>query len=157
MFEDIMTNPIIIGIVQGAIFGGEAALFGYMKDENLSLSWKVVLTKQFWEKFSWSKAFKTVLLGVTLGAIARGYGFIKPEQWTWFTDITGLPQISLPLIMNFANTAVVMGADQFSKFIVRRTPLVRLWNGLKDRVLSLLLTRDKLKEILDAAKEQPKQ
>jgi hypothetical protein len=150
-----MYEEIIRGILLGAFYGGQAALYGYLASEELPVSWKAILTTKFWTTFSWTKASKTVLLGITLGAISSGYGFIRPEDWAIFTNYTGLPQISLPLLLNFANTAVVMGADKFIKFIVRRTPLVRAWNWLKDRVLKLLLTRDKIAEIISEETKTP--
>jgi len=143
-----MYEEILKGIAIGAFYGGQAAFYGYLASEELPISWKALLTKEFWQKFSWSKAFKTVLLGIVMGAISHGYGFITPEQWQWFYDFTGINQIPLIVILNFANTAVVLGADKFIKFVVRRTPLVRIWNGIKDRVLKVLLTRDKINEIV---------
>jgi len=145
-----MYEEILKGIAIGTFYGAQAALLGYLKDENLPLSWKIILSKKFWESFSWSKALKTVALGAVMGAISQGYGFIQPNQWAWFTEYTGIPQVSLPVIMNFANTAVVMGTDQFLKFIARRTPLDKIWNSIKVRVLKMFLGQEKLVAIIEA-------
>lgn len=139
----------------GAFYGGQAALFNYMSSEDLPLSWKAILTRKFWETFSVTKASKTILVGVAVGAISVGYGLVRPENWDIFTNYTGLPQIPLKLIVNFATTGVILGVDRLAKFIVRRTPLVRLWNDFKERVLKLLLTRDKIQAIIDEANKEP--
>jgi hypothetical protein len=120
-----MYETIIVEILKGAFYGGQAALFGYMKSEELEKSWTVILTRKFWEKFDLVKALKTVILGGILGAFTRGFTFI-PEGT--FPDPT-----SELIFLNFANTAIVMGVDQFIKLIVRRTPIVRVWNWLKEK------------------------
>jgi hypothetical protein len=146
-----MYENILKGIALGTFYGAQTALLGYLKDEDLPASWKVILSKKFWTCFSWTKALKTVLLGAVMGAISQGYGFIQPYQLAWFTEYTGIPQVSLPVIMNFANTAVVMGADQFSKFVVRRTPLGKAWDALKAKVFVLLSSQEKVIAIIEAA------
>lgn len=140
---------ILRSILIGGFYGGQAAVYGYLASEELPVSWRAIFTKAFWEKFSWSKAGKTVALGIVFGMITQGYAFIKPEDWNYFTEYTGFPKIPLPVILNFANTAVLMGVDKFSKFVVRRTPLVRLWDGLKGRVLKLLTKQEQLKKYLE--------
>ena len=150
-----MYEEIIKGILMGGFYGGQAALYGYLASEELPVSWQAILTRKFWESFSWTKASKTVLLGVMMGILSQGYLFIKPEYWATFTEYTGLPQIPLSLILNFANTAVVMGVDKLAKFVVRRTPLVKAWDGLKNRVLKVLLTRDKIAEIISEETKTP--
>jgi hypothetical protein len=150
-----MYEEILKGIGLGAFYGAQAGLYGYLASEELPISWRVLLTRKFWETFSWTKFGKTVLLGAIVGAVSTGYLNITPDMWTRFTDYTGMPQIPLSLILNFANTAVIMGVDKLAKFVVRRTPLVKAWNGLKDRVLKLLLTRDKLNEIISEATKTP--
>jgi hypothetical protein len=149
IFEDT-----IKGIALGAFYGAQAALFGYLASEELPLSWKVILSKKFWETFSWTKALKTVALGATLGAISQGYGFVRPQDWSVFTEYTGLPQIPLSLLLNFANTAVVLGVDKLSKFVFRRTPLITAWNKFKDSILKLLTAQQKVKEVIEKASEE---
>lgn len=114
-----MYEEIIKGILYGAFYGGQAALFGYLKSEDLPLSWKVVFTKDFWAAFDPTKALKTVFLGMAMGALTQGqiYGLIPTD----------------PIIGNFANDVIVIGVDQLMKLIVRRTPLVRVWNALKEK------------------------
>jgi len=114
-----MYEEIIKGILYGAFYGGQAALFGYLKSEDLPLSWKVVFTKDFWAAFDPIKALKTVFLGMAMGALTQGqiYGLIPTD----------------PIIGNFANDVIVIGVDQLMKLIVRRTPLVRVWNALKEK------------------------
>jgi len=152
-----MFEETIKGIVLGAFYGAQAGLYGYLASEELPVSWKAILTRKFWESFSWTKFGKTVILGAVVGAITTGYFKITPDMWGQFTDYTGIPQIPLSVILNFTNTAVIMGVDKLAKFIVRRTPLVKAWDALKDRVLKLLLTRDKLNEIIADATKTPEE
>jgi len=118
MYEDI-----IKGIALGAFYGAQAALIGYLKSDELEQSWRVVLTKKFWESFEPTKAIKTIVVGAAMGGFTQGqiYGIIPAD----------------PIVSNFGYDIIVMGVDQFVKFIVRRTPLVRLWNALKEKVLKL--------------------
>ena len=120
MFEDI-----IKGIAIGAFYGGQAALFGYMKSNELPTSWTVIFRRKFWTSFDPIKAIKTVTIGSVLGGFTRGMSFVPAGT---FADPT-----EEMVFVNFANTAIVMGVDQFIKFIVRRTPLVKLWNTLRGK------------------------
>jgi len=138
-----MDTQLLKGIGLGMFYGAQAGVIGYLASEELPLSWKVLLTRKFWETFSWTKFSKTVLLGAVVGGITTAYFNVTPDMWTRFTDYTTIPQIPLSLILNFANTAVIMGIDRLAKFIVRRTPLVRVWNNIKDRILRILLAEDK--------------
>ena len=114
-----MYEIMIKGILYGAFYGGQAALFGYLKSEDLPLSWKAVLTKDFWAAFDPVKALKTIFLGMAMGGLSQGtiYGLIPTD----------------PITQNFANDTIVIGVDQLIKLIVRRTPLVKLWNALKKK------------------------
>lgn len=126
-----MIEEIIKNIALGAFYGTQAALFGYMKDENLPLSWTAVFTKKFWETFSPVKAFKTIVLGAFMGAFGT-FSILNTEN-KWLDPTETL------IIYNFAYSAIVMGVDQFIKFVVRRTPIVRAWNYLKAKWNSLPL------------------
>jgi hypothetical protein len=102
----------------GIFFGLQAALYGYLKSEDLPVSWQAIFTRAFWDKFDPIKALKTTLLGGVIGfftTLQMG-GFITAENFIFF---------------NFANAIMVMGVDQFIKLIVRRTPIVKAWNKLK--------------------------
>ena len=144
-----MYEEILKGLLLGTFYGAQAGLYGYLASEELPISWKVILTRKFWETFSWTKFGKTVLLGAIMGLVTTGYFKISPNMWGQFTEYTGIPQIPLSVILNFANTAVIMGVDKLAKLIVRRTPLAKAWNGLKARILKLLLTRDAIKKIIE--------
>lgn len=150
-----MWQDIIRGILIGAFYGGQAALYGYLASEDLPVSWRAIFTKAFWEKFSWTKAGKTIFLGIIIGAISQGYNFIDPHSWELFTEATGLPQIPLGVVLNFAYTAAILGFDKFTKFIVRRTPLVKAWDKFKTWIIKVLTTRDQVKEYLEEHKEEP--
>lgn len=115
-----------MGILRGAFYGAQAALFGYMKSNELPSSWTVIFRRKFWESFDPVKALWTVSLGALMGAFTRGMTFVPAGT---FADPT-----EEVIFVNFASTAIVMGVDQFMKFIVRRTPLVRMWNALKAKL-----------------------
>lgn len=117
---------ILRGIIVGMFYGAQASLFGYLKSEDLPTSWKVVLTKAFWEKFKAGKAFKTVLVGAFLGGFTAGKVFLP-------STLTG--SVDFIVFANFFNDVVVIGVDQLFKLLVRRTPIVRLWNAFKEKVL----------------------
>jgi hypothetical protein len=121
MFEDV-----IKGIAMGAFYGAQAALFGYMKSNELPASWTVIFRKKFWESFDPVKAIETIILGAGLGAFTNSMSFVPAGT---FSDST-----EEAIFVNFANTAIIMGADQLRKFIVRRTPLIRVWNALKEKL-----------------------
>lgn len=116
-----MFEETIKGICLGAFYGAQAALFGYLKDEDLPKSWSIVFTRKFWEGFSPVKAIKTVAIGCGLGA----FGIVKTE---YNLD---------PVTINFFNDVIVIGVDQLVKLIVRRTPIVRFWNAIKENVFKL--------------------
>lgn len=117
---------ILRGILTGAFYGAQAALFGYLKSEDLGNSWGVLFKKDFWLKFKPGKAAKTVLVGAILGGFTSGKVFLP-------ADITG--SLDFLVFANFFNDVVVIGVDQLIKLIVRRTPIVRLWNAFKEKVL----------------------
>jgi hypothetical protein len=119
---EIIVVDVLKNVGLGMFYGGQAALFGYMKDNDLPLSWTAVLTKDFWAKFDPIKSLKTVLLGALLGGVTQGMSVIPVDL---------VDPVERIVVMNFANTAIIMGIDQFVKFVVRRTPLVRAWNWLK--------------------------
>jgi hypothetical protein len=116
-----MNIEILKNIALGAFYGFQAAIFGYLKDENLPKSWSIVFTKAFWTKFSPVKAIKTIIIGAGLGA----FGVVKTE---YNLDI---------VTINFFNTIIVTGTDQLVKLIVRRTPIVKVWNAIKAKFLKL--------------------
>jgi len=118
-----MYEEIIKGILLGTFYGGQAALFGYLKSSDLPVSWTIILTKKFWETFEPIKAFKTIVLGGLMGAFGA-FSVLNIEN-KWLT-----PEETF-VVYNFAYSALVMGIDQFVKFVVRRTPIVRAWNWLK--------------------------
>jgi len=119
-----LVEEILKGILLGAFYGAQAALYGYLKSEELPISWSVIFTKKFWEKFSPEKALKTILLGMVFGAFTQGMQFLPPEM---------LADPGTMIFINFMNTAIIMGVDQLMKLIVRRTPLVKAWNWLKEK------------------------
>jgi hypothetical protein len=121
-----MYVEILKDIALGAFYGAQAALFGYLKSEDLPVSWTAIFKREFWAKFDPVKALKTVVLGGVLGAFTKGMTFVPAGT---FADPT-----EEAVFFNFANTAIVMGVDQFMKFVVRRTPLIRMWNALKAKI-----------------------
>ena len=151
-----MYEQYLQGIALGALYGLEAGVVNYMSGEDLPVSWSSILTIKFWSSLSITKLVKTMLIGMVVGAVTNGYGFISPAEWQQFTQQTGIPQIPLPLIINFLSTVVVSGVDRMVKTIVRRTPLVHAWNGLKTRVLGLLSDLDKVKKASAAAQAAQK-
>jgi len=155
MFEEYL--PYIQGIILGAFYGAQASLYTYLATENLPLSWQTILTKRFWETFQWTKFGKTMLVGMVFGALTTAYGFVSPGQWDFFTQITGLPQIPLGLILNFANTGIVIGVDRLTKLVIRRTPLVRAWDKFKEWVFKILTAQAKAKAIIEEAKKEEHQ
>lgn len=152
MYIDPEIIKILKGIAMGAFYGAQANIYSYLSSEDLPLSWRALLTKKFWETFSWLKFGKTVLLGSVFGAIVSGYGFITPEQWVIFTEYTGLPEVPLSMILNFANTGVIIAVDRLTKLIVRRTPLIKGWDALKVKILQVLTLQEKAKKVIEEAK-----
>jgi hypothetical protein len=144
------------GIALGALYGLEAGIVGYMSGEDLPVSWSSILTTKFWASLSLTKLAKTVLVGMVVGAITNGYGFVSTSEWQQFTQQTGIPQIPLPLIINFVSTMVVSGVDRMAKFIIRRSPIMHGWNGIKSRILGLLADLDKVKKASAAAQAAQK-
>jgi len=108
-------GQFLLVVGKGALTGGIAALVGYMKQEELEPSWKTVLTRDFWWAFDPVKALKTVLLGMIIGAfMAKG--------------------ITQDVLADFGlMTLITYGVDALVKLIVRRTPIVRAWNWLKEK------------------------
>lgn len=115
-----ITEEIVKALLQAIASGGLAGLMGYMKQEELGTSWKVIFTKKFWEKFQPTKALKTVLVSMIVYGIAY-YFKVAPQT---------IEEIGLM-------TFIVYGVDALVKFIVRRTPLVRAWNWLKVQALEI--------------------
>lgn len=124
-----IVKEILVGLGYGAFYGAQAALMGYMKSEDLPQSWSVILTKKFWENFDPIKALKTVTIGALLGAFSRGKIYIPLDA----------SSVEMATLTNFVNDIIILGVDQLVKLIVRRTPLVRIWNGFKEKVLKLPL------------------
>jgi len=151
-----MIADILKGIGLGAFYGAQASLYAYISSEDLPVSWKALMTKKFWETFSWTKFGKTVLLGAIVGATTTAYFNVTPDMWIQFTEYTGLPQVPLSLILNFANTGVIIAIDRLTKLVVRRTPLVKAWDALKARVLKLLEMQAKAKAIIQGVPEEAK-
>lgn len=114
-------KTIILAFLQALASGGLAGLLGYMKQEELGTSWRVVLTRKFWEKFNLTKAIKTILISMVVYGVAYYYNVAPTDV---FAEIGVM-------------TLVVYGVDAFIKFIVRRTPLVKAWNWLKEKALNI--------------------
>lgn len=119
----------IYAIAIGALYGGEAALIGYLKSEDLPNGWKALLTKEFWATFDLPKAMKTVIFGAVLGAFID-FTEILPESWK--------SDPSYPAYVAFVPSLIVLAAETVVKAIMRRTPLMRVWNGVKDAAISFL-------------------
>lgn len=111
---------IVLPFLQALATGGLAGLLGYMKMEELGDSWKVIFTRKFWTTFKPIKALKTILISMAVYAIAYKYG----------VTVSTLEEIGIM-------TLIVYGVDALVKFIVRRTPLIRAWNWLKDKALEV--------------------
>lgn len=114
-----MKEALLVAL-KGAATGGLAALIGYMKQEELGISWKVVFTKKFWNTFDPIKALKTVIIGMIVGAISVTFGYT-------YNDLVDFGVMTL----------IVYGVDALTKLIVRRTPIVRAWNWLKEKATSV--------------------
>ena len=117
MFEEEI-KLYVLPLLQAVLSGGLAGLIGYMKQEELGTSWKVIFTKKFWTVFDPVKALKTVLISIAVYVLAYRLG------WTPKT----IEEIG---VMTF----IVYGVDAIVKLAVRRTPLVKVWNWLKEQVL----------------------
>lgn len=109
-------KAVVLPFLQALASGGLAGLLGYMKMEELGTGWKVIFTKKFWEVFKPTKAIKTILVSMIVYGIAYYFGW-TPEF------VEGLTIMTL----------IVYGVDALVKFIVRRTPLVKVWNWLKTK------------------------
>lgn len=114
---EVEIEAVVLPLLQALLSGGIAGLMGYMKQEELGDSWKVIFTKKFWDRFDPVKALKTVLISMAVYVIAYQFG------WTPKT----IEEIGVL-------TFIVYGVDALVKVIVRRTPLVRAWNWLKEQV-----------------------
>ena len=115
-----ITVEMVKALLQAIMSGGMAGLMGYMKMEELGDSWKVIFTRKFWEKFEPTKALKTVIISMIVYGIAYAFGGTP----------TTLEEIGVM-------TLVVYGVDALMKVIVRRTPIVRVWNWLKEQALDI--------------------
>lgn len=141
--------PTLVIIATGAFYGAEAALFNFLKSEDLPISWKALFSKDFWTKFDVVKALKTVLIGMLLGAFTQGriympqvieaLGF-SPSDPTFIAIMATVPSL------------IVYGVDALVKLVVRRTPLMRVWNGIKAYALKTLQAKE---DLVKAAKETP--
>jgi len=116
-----ITVEMLKAFLQAIMSGGLAGLMGYMKQEELGTSWKVIFTRKFWEKFEPTKALKTMLISVIVYGISFYFG-VKPA--TTFEEVGVM-------------TLIVYGVDALMKFIVRRTPIVSGWNWLKEKALEI--------------------
>ena len=115
-----ITVEMLKAFLQALMSGGLAGLMGYMKQEELGDSWKVIFTKKFWEKFNPVKASKTIIISVIVYGVIYVFGGTP----------TTLEEIGVM-------TLVVYGVDALMKLIVRRTPIVRAWNWLKEQALDI--------------------
>lgn len=147
MFEAYI--PTLEYIATGAFYGAEAALFGFLKSEELPISWKVLFSKDFWTKFDAVKALKTVLIGMVLGAWTNGTLYMP--QIAEALNVTTSDPTYLAVLATVPSL-IVFGVDAFVKFVVRRTPLVRVWNGIKAYALKILQAKE---DLVKAAKETP--
>jgi len=113
-------QAIVLPFLQAMLSGGLAGLMGYMKQEELGTSWKVIFTRKFWEKFEPTKAVKTIIVSAVVYTIALAFGWVPST----------IEEVGIM-------TLVVYGVDALMKFIVRRTPLVKVWNWLKEEALKV--------------------
>lgn len=111
----------IMMLLQILAAGALAGLIGYMKQESLPPSWKAVFSKEFWEKFDPVKALKTVFISLIIALIAYVFNM---------DIVTATIQLEYIGLM----TAITIFADQAVKVIVRRTPLVKVWNWVKEQL-----------------------
>lgn len=117
---------ILLDLALGAITGAETALLGYMKGEDLEAGFRAIFTKKFWENFSPPKALKTVLLGAVIGAFTAGKTYLPTDN------------IEVLAFTNFLNIALILGVENFVKFVMRRTPLMKGWDWFKQKFLQLI-------------------
>jgi hypothetical protein len=113
-------KAIVLPFLQALASGGLAGLMGYMKQEELGTSWKVIFTRKFWERFEPTKALKTVLVSMITYGVAYTFGWIPST-----VEEVGIM------------TLIVYGVDALVKFIVRRTPISKAWNWLKTQALEI--------------------
>lgn len=147
MFESLQLYiPILLHIATGAFYGAEAALFGFLKSEELPTSWRALLTKAFWTKFDVVKALKTVLIGMLIGAWTNGSLYMP--QIAEALNISVSDPMYLAVITTVPSL-IVYAVDGIVKFVVRRTPLVRVWDAIKVYALKAL---QKQEEIVEKAK-----
>ena len=135
-------EPILEGIAEGAWYGALASVISFLKDENLPVSWNVIFTQEFWSTFQPVKFLKTVLVGMALGAVVKGQ-FYAPQ-------IAGAIGVSTtnPTYLAVVATApsmVVYAVDSLVKLIVRRTPLMHVWNKVKAFALKELKRQEIVK------------
>ena len=116
----MISEEILVAFFKALASGGLAGLMGYMKQEELGESWKVIFTRKFWEKFEPTKALKTITVSVVVYGIAYAFE-IQPQT----------------LIDMGVMTTIVYGADALVKLVVRRTPIVRIWNKIKEKALEI--------------------
>ena len=116
-----ITAEMLKAFLQALMSGGLAGLMGYMKQEELGTSWKVIFTRKFWEKFQPTKALKTIIISVIVYGVSYYFG-VTPSST--FEEIGVM-------------TLIVYGVDALMKFIVRRTPIVTAWNKLKEKALQV--------------------
>ena len=121
--------PIVLDVARYGYYGGQSALLGYLKSEDLPNGIRTLFTKAFWTKFDLIKASKTVLLGMFLGFFTRGTIYLP-------TEVTQSPDWLA--ISALTNSAIVLGVEALVKVLFRRTPLMRVWNGIKDTAVAFL-------------------
>jgi hypothetical protein len=115
---------ILVQILLGMFYGAQASLYGYMSSDDLAKSWTVILTKKFWESFDPVKALKTVILGALMGGL----------QVFTILNIVPMDVVEKALLVNFVSSIFVLGTQKFINLVVRRTPLVKIWNLLKEKM-----------------------
>ena len=147
-----MIETILENIALGAWYGTLASLVSFLKDENLPVSWNVVFTQEFWQTFNITKFLKTVLVGMALGAV------IKTEFYA--PQIAGVLGVSTnnPTYLTVVATApsmIVYAVDSVVKLIVRRTPLIHIYNKIKSFALAELKKWDALKQIVPVKSATP--
>jgi len=121
--------PMILDIFRYGYYGAQSAFLGYLKSEDLANGIRVIFTKAFWAKFDPIKATKTVLLGMFLGFLTRGAIYLP-------TEVTQSPDwLAFSALMN---SAIVLGVEALVKVLFRRTPLMWVWNGIKDTAVAFL-------------------
>lgn len=106
---------ILIEILKGFLYGGLAALIGYLKNKEL-------------EEIDPKKALKTLCIGAILGGIA-GSGTSIDQASNIIGNELG---ISSEVIKTFFMTSITILVDQLVKLVWRRFSLSKVWEKVKD-------------------------